>query len=115
MNLLTLERVHAQITTTKLAAFGLGNPSVSVSRNGEWTRPGSLAHVVHGRSYWGSCCWTNQERDDVIGNQWNCRIGHILGVLTGMNFRNGVHTVDLNFSFAVYNDLIMFTSITHIE
>ena len=62
-------RDHAQNTTTKLVAFGLGNPSVSVPRNGERTRPGSLAHVIHDRSYWNSCWWTNQKRDDVIDNQ----------------------------------------------
>ena len=37
-------RGHATITTDKVVAFGLGNPSVSVSRKGERARPGSLAH-----------------------------------------------------------------------
>ena len=46
-------RDHAQIATTKVVTFGLRNPSVSVSCNGERTRPGSLAHVIHDRSYWG--------------------------------------------------------------
>ena len=63
-------RDHAQITSTKVVAFGLGNPSVSVPCNGDRTnighsngccllaselvrdvrrrRPGSLAHVTHG-------------------------------------------------------------------
>ena len=39
---------HPQITTTKLVALGLGNPSMSVHRNGERTRPGSLAQVIQG-------------------------------------------------------------------
>ena len=60
-------RGHAQITTTKLVALGLGNPSVSVPRNRERTRPGSLADVIHDRIYWD--WWTNQNRDDVIDNQ----------------------------------------------
>ena len=37
-----------QIMTTKLVAFGLGNPSVTVPRNRERTQPGSHAQVIHG-------------------------------------------------------------------
>ena len=44
-------RDHAQITTTKLVVLGLGNPSVSLPRIGERIRPGSLAYVIHDRSY----------------------------------------------------------------
>ena len=44
-------RDHAQITTTKLVAFGLGNPPVSFLCNGEQTRPGSLAHVIHDQCF----------------------------------------------------------------
>ena len=35
-------RDHPQITTTKLAAFGLGSPSVSVPRNGKRTLLGFI-------------------------------------------------------------------------
>ena len=58
-----------EITTTKVVALGLGNPSVSVPHNGEQIRPGSLAHVMQDRSYCGSYWWTNQNTDDVIDNQ----------------------------------------------
>ena len=47
---------------------------MSIPRNGERTRPGSLAHVIHGQSYWDSYWWTSQKSDEVIDNQWNCRI-----------------------------------------
>ena len=40
-------RDHAQITTTEVVAFGLGNPSVSIPRNGKRTRQGSLTNVTH--------------------------------------------------------------------
>ena len=40
-------RDYAQITTTKLVALGLGNPSVSVPSYGEWTRTGYRAQVIH--------------------------------------------------------------------
>ena len=60
---------HAQIMTTKLVALGLGKSSVFVSRNGEQKRLGTLAYVIHDQSYWGSCWWTNQKRDDVTDNQ----------------------------------------------
>ena len=60
---------HAQITSNKLVAFGIDNPSVSVPRDGELKRPGSLAQMVHDRSYWGSRWLTNQKRDGVILNQ----------------------------------------------
>ena len=43
---------HVQITTTKLAASGLGY----------------LSLVIHDRSYWGSYWWTNQNRHDIIDN-----------------------------------------------
>ena len=59
---------HAQITTTEVVAIGLGNPSVFVPRDGDRARPGTLAHVIHYLSYWGSCWRTNQKRDDVIDN-----------------------------------------------
>ena len=41
-------------TTTKLIAFGFGNPSVSVSVpcNGEQTHTGSLAQMIHDLSFW---------------------------------------------------------------
>ena len=39
-----------QITTTKLVALGLTYPAISVPRNRERTWPGSLAHVIQGRS-----------------------------------------------------------------
>ena len=41
----------------------------------------SLTHVIHFRSYWGSCWWTNQKRHDVIDNQRNCRISCILQMI----------------------------------
>ena len=47
---------HDQIMTTKVFALGLGN--------GEWTRPDSLAYVIHDGSYWSSSLWSNQKRDD---------------------------------------------------
>ena len=34
--------------------------------------------MIRGWSYWGSCWRTNQNRDDVIINQWKCRIGRTL-------------------------------------
>ena len=74
-------RDHPYITTTKLVAHRLGNPSVSVPRNREPTRPGSLAHVIHGWSFWRSNWWTNENRDDVIDNQWNRRISRILSMI----------------------------------
>ena len=40
-------RDRAQISATKLDVYWLGNPSVSVPRNGERTRPGSLTHGIH--------------------------------------------------------------------
>ena len=42
-----LLRKHAQITTTEVVAFGLGNPPISVPRSEEQTRPSSLAQVIH--------------------------------------------------------------------
>ena len=74
-------RVHVQITTTKLVTLGLGNPSAAIPHYRERTRPGFLAQLILDRSYWGSCWWTNQKMDDVIINQWNCRIGRILGMI----------------------------------
>ena len=62
-------RDHIRITTTKVVAFGLGYPFVSVPRNVERTWPDSLSHVIHDQSYWGLCCWTNQKRGGVISNQ----------------------------------------------
>ena len=62
-------RNHVQITTTNVVALGLGNPFVLIPRNGEGTSPGSLVHVIHDRSYWDSCWYTNQKRHDVIDNQ----------------------------------------------
>lgn len=61
-----------------MVALGLGNPSAS---SGELTEPISIAHVIHDRHHCGSCRWTNQNRDDVIDNQSNCRIGRILGMI----------------------------------
>ena len=60
-------RDYAQITN--VVALGLGNLSVFVPCNGERTWLGSLAHVIHGQSYWGSCLWANQKMDDVVHNQ----------------------------------------------
>ena len=37
---------HAQNTTPKLVAFGLGNPSVFSPRNRKETWPGFLAHMI---------------------------------------------------------------------
>ena len=75
------EENHAQITTTKLVVFGLGTPTVSLPHNRERTRSGSLAHMIHDRSYWSSLWWANQMRDDINDNQWNYRIGRILGMI----------------------------------
>ena len=41
---------RAQISAKKLDVFWLGNPSVSVPRNGERTQPGSLAQGIHDQS-----------------------------------------------------------------
>ena len=71
--------IRDQIKTTKLVPLGLGNLSVSVARNGEWTRPGSLTHVIHDRSYCDSFWWIDQNR--LVIDQWNCRIGRILGMI----------------------------------
>ena len=49
--------------------------------NGKQTQPGSLAHIIHDRSYWGAYWPTNLKRDDLIDNQWNWRIGRILGMI----------------------------------
>ena len=76
-----MDQDHAQITITKLVALGLGNPSLSVHCNGEGTRLGFLTHVIHDRSYWDSYWWTNEKRDDVIYNEWNCRISPILWMI----------------------------------
>ena len=47
--------------------------SVSISRSGKRIWPGSLA-MMNYRNNRGSCCWTNQKRNDVIHNQRGCRI-----------------------------------------
>ena len=54
MTVQTLIRDHRQITTNKMVALGRGNPSVSLPRNGERTRPGSFTQVIHGQSIWRS-------------------------------------------------------------
>ena len=45
---------HAQNATIKMVVLGLANPSVSLPRNGEGTRPGSLALVIHDETI-GAC------------------------------------------------------------
>ena len=39
-------RDHAQITITKTVTFGLGNPSMSVPRNGKWTQQDFTCYMI---------------------------------------------------------------------
>ena len=99
-------RDHAQNTTNPEISLVVNNvitlligrskwaPISSIMYHlGEGTRPcpfpvtknghcqGYLAYLIHYRSSWAPYCWTNQNRDDVIDNQWNFRIGRILGMI----------------------------------
>ena len=57
--------------TNKLVFLEIGSPSMFVPPNGERTQPGSLAHLLHGRSLPAETYneLTNQNRDDVSDNQ----------------------------------------------
>ena len=59
-------RDHPQITITKLVTIGLGNPSLSIPCNGERTRLGSLAHVIHGRSLLNKLLTNNEIAELVV-------------------------------------------------
>ena len=91
---------YAQITITKLVALGLDNLSVSVSRNGERTRPDSLTNTIHDRRYWRSFWLANQKIDDVIDNQWNCKIGRIFSVVP--KSYNACVSVSINISARLF-------------